>query len=231
MFKILFKKNKSELFKSRSKKIFDDYFLNNDVKKLQIGCGDDNLLEGWLNTDLNSKNDKVGFLDAGKRFPFRDKTFEYIYSEHMIEHLNFGQVDNMLYESFRALNKGGVIRIATPNLDFLVNLYQDPDLPLHKEYIIWATKSFIKDIAKKLNDDEYSSVFVINNFFKDWGHQIIYNFDTLKGMLERVGFCDIIKCEVSKSNNLTLNNLERHGNGIPQKFNVLETMVIEARKK
>ena len=52
---------------------------------LHIGCGG-NVHAGWLNTDLyNSEADT--YLDATKRFPFEDQTFERVFSEHLIEHL------------------------------------------------------------------------------------------------------------------------------------------------
>lgn len=231
MFNNLFKKNKPNFSESQNNKLFNDYLASHDIKKLQIGCGDDNLLDGWLNTDLDSKNEKVAFLDAGNKFPFSNKTFQYIYSEHLFEHLNFKQAENMLAESFRVLTHGGMFRMATPNIDFLINIYQYPELPLHKEYITWATKAFTRDVAKSHKEEVYSPVFVINNFFRDWGHQIIHNYDSIKQMLTKAGFEDIIKCEINKSQFPEFNGLERHGAGIPQAFNELETMVIEAHKK
>ena len=65
--------------KARSKPIFQRYLRDEGVKKLQIGCGY-NVIEGWLNTDLIYKRNKVAYLDAGRPFPFPDNSFDYIYS-------------------------------------------------------------------------------------------------------------------------------------------------------
>ena len=230
MFKKIFERRKTDIAKQRSQSFFDNYFTNNKIRKLQIGAGEKNLLEGWLNTDLLCKNDNVGYLDVGEKFPFKKDTFDFIYSEHIFEHLTFAQATNMLSECFRTLKSGGVIRMATPNLNFLINLYQYPELPLHKEYINWATKSFTKDIAKKLSVDEYTPVFVMNNFFRDWGHQIIHNPESITLLFKKAGFKNIIPCKLSLSLNSELCNLERHGDGIPPAFNEMETMVFEAIK-
>ena len=85
------------------RKIIDGYLKNNEIKKLQVGCGS-NRLEGWLNTDLNF-NEHIAFLDAGKIFPIESNTFDYVYSEHLFEHLTLDSQLNLLGEVHVANNK------------------------------------------------------------------------------------------------------------------------------
>lgn len=226
----LFSRKKNKFDTSHSEQLIRDYFASHEEKKLQIGSGENNLMEGWLNTDLICRNKRVAFLDAGEKFPFPQNTFQFIYSEHIFEHLTFHQALNMLKECYRVLKPGGVLRMATPNFDFLMGLYQNPNLPVHKEYISWATKSFVKNMAKSLDDSEYSPVYVINNFFRDWGHQIIHNFDSIRTMMAKEKFENIHQCEIYKSSYPELSCLEKHGESIPKAFNELETLVIEATK-
>ena len=87
------------------------YFDYNDVRKLQIGCGG-KALDGWLNTDLYS-DDTVSFLDARHRFPFDGESFDYVFCEHMIEHLEYREAVAMLIECFRILKPRGRIRVST----------------------------------------------------------------------------------------------------------------------
>jgi predicted SAM-dependent methyltransferase len=225
MFDFIFKRNKISDYR-----LFDDYFAHYEIKKLQIGSGKKNIIDGWLNTDIVCKSKKVGYLDAGRKFPFEDNTFRYVFSEHIFEHLDFKQAVNMLTECYRVLEPGGILRISTPNFDFLLQLYQNPGLPVHKEYINWATKKYLKDIAKYHRKNEPSPVYVINNFFKDWGHQIIHNLDSISTMLTDAGFTQITPCKVNDSADPELKYLEMHGSTIPQEFNELETMVVEAKK-
>lgn len=68
-------------------------------------------------------NDEILFLDASEKFPFDNDVFQFVFSEHLIEHLHFEDVINLLKKSYRTLKIGGVLRIATPDLDFLHKIY------------------------------------------------------------------------------------------------------------
>lgn len=212
-----------------SRNIIAEYLNRNDVKKLQIGCGSNNLKD-WLNTDLNFRKNEVAYLDAGKQFPFPDDVFDYIYSEHIFEHLTFTQGLNMLGESFRVLKPGGHIRLATPDFDFLIKLYNQPDKELHKRYVRWSTERYVHEISRHLDENEYSAAFVVNNFFRDWGHEILYNYEGLELCLKKKGFTHISRKEVGESRLEVFKRLEKHGEIIPEEFNTLETIVVEAKK-
>ena len=215
--------------KSRSKIIIRKYMEKDGVKKLQIGCGR-NPLKGWLNTDLTFRKNEIAYLDAGKIFPLENETFQFIYSEHLFEHLNFRQGLNMLRECYRILKPGGHLRLATPDMDFLMALHNDPQKTIHQEYIKWSTNRFIPDISNNFEENAYLPAFVINNFFRDWGHQIVYNYESLELILKKAGFSNITKEEVGKSKIEEFDKLEKHGDIIPAAFNELETVVLEAVK-
>ena len=210
--------HKTSLWQSRR---IRKYMRTTQEPKLQIGCGG-NLLDGWLNTGISLRECRAGiYLDAGKRFPFPDASFDYIFSEHLFEHLTYPQAINMLKESYRVLKPGGVMRVATPNLRFLLGLYQDPENLLHKRYIEYTAKN---------GNLPPTAVFVINRFHTAWGHQIVYDKETLTTLLEQAGFKDVCSCEVSQSSHPALNGVEGHFKSLPAEFNSLETMVLEATK-
>ena len=71
---------------------------------------------------------------------------------------------------------------------------------------------------------------MINNFFRSWGHQFIYDFKVLCRTLEEAGFKEVSRCEVGESRDPHLQNLESHGRRIGEDFNRLETMAVEALK-
>lgn len=220
---------KTKRLKLKSKPILQKYLKAKGIKKLQIGCGY-NILEGWLNTDLIYRKNEVAYLDAGKKFPLPDESFDYIYSEHIFEHLTLTQGLSMLRECYRVLKPGGHIRLATPDLDFLINMYNDPKKKIHQEYVIWSTENFIKEVSNNFNEDEYLTSFVVNNFFRDWYHKVIYNFESLKLVLEKTGFTEIQRKEIGQSDIEVFSGLEKHGEIIPEAFNDLETIVVEAEK-
>ncbi len=99
------------------------YFAESDAPKLHLGCGL-HRLDGWLNTDLSPRAPDVMRLDAARAFPFPDGAFRRVYSEHMIHHMPFRSAETALSESFRVLVPGGKIRVSTPDLAFLVDLWR-----------------------------------------------------------------------------------------------------------
>ena len=202
--------------------IIESYFAEQRIRKLHIGCGG-NILGDWLNSDFSPYSDRVLHLDATKTFPFSKETFDYIFSEHLIEHVSYSNGLAMLSECHRVLKNNGKIRISTPNLQFLIDLYSDNKSELQKEYIKWATDSFIKSAPY------YDDTFVINNFVRDWGHLFIYDEKTLRSSLEKAGFTKILRCELNESQDELLRNLENEER-IPKGFLKLESVTLEGTK-
>jgi len=198
------------------------FLHRHQVVKLQLGCGP-NVLPGWLNTDKRASAYRAGaeYLDVSRRFWLPDSSVDYVFSEHLFEHLTYPQAGNMLSECYRVLKPGGVIRIATPNLAFLFDLYLHPDSGINRQYIEWAA-----------NDGGIPATptYVVNRFHTAWGHQIVYDYDTLVGVLAQYGFRDIRRCEMSKSIHEALTDVEAHFRRIPYDFCCLETMIVEATK-
>jgi len=206
---------------SRKHRAMIEAVAHNRPAMLQIGCGP-HILPGWLNTDLRPGPQAV-FLDASETFSFPDCYFDYAFSEHVIEHLNYETGARMVSEIFRILRPGGRVRIATPNLDFLVNLYLHPDEPGHQRYIRYSAERLALPAPA-------TAVSIVNNFFRDWGHQYIHSRQGLEAMLLQSGFTSIIQCASGESPDPNLRSIDSHGLRIGDEFNRLETMVLEAVK-
>jgi len=199
-----------------------DYLANNQVRKLQLGSGE-NPLQGWLNTDIQSSGEIV-FLDIRQPFPLESASFDFVFSEHLIEHVSYRHGLHCINECFRVLRPGGRIRIATPNLAFLMALYSDNKTDCERRYIDWSIGMFGGQLQAA------PATYVINNFFRNWGHQFIYDFEALRGAMAQAGFVDVRRVKVHESDEPVLRRLESHGQVIPPEFNELETMVAEAHK-
>ena len=205
------------------KKIIKNYFNCIGLKKLHIGCGE-NIFDGWLNADLKPTVNNVIGINAAKKFPFDSESFDYVYSEHMIEHISYIQGQKMLKESFRVLRENGKIRISTPDLAFLVDLYRDDKSDVQNEYIEWATKKFISSAPCNMD------TFVINNYVRDWGHTFIYDEKVLRHSLDQAGFKDITRCNINESKDKNLQYLENDTKE-PKGFLKMETVTLEGIKK
>ena len=199
----------------------DAYMASTSCRKLNLGCGD-NLLEGWLNSDiLDMGKDKI-FVDARETFPFRNETFRFVYSEHLLEHLNYADGSNFLKECCRVLQMDGVLRISTPDLGFLVDVYVN-DTPQNQTYLSWASQFYWQssDVFKAL---------VVDRYFRSWGHRCIYDFDLISDSCKAAGFAHVKAEEVGNSDFSELKGIERHGDVISERWNIKESLVVEAVK-
>lgn len=206
----------------RRKETIEEYFRTHKVRKLQFGCWP-YLLDGWINSELYGSDTLVP-IDITKRVPVPDNSFDYLFSEHVIEHFSLEQGKEIFKEFHRILKPGGKVRIATPDLQFLVDLYKPRKTAVQKRYIKWATQEFFPELGIE------HETFVINNFVRAWGHQFIYDFSSFEFLLKEAGFKTVIRTKPGKSKDKHLRGLEHHGNSFTEEFNQLETIVVEAQK-
>lgn len=200
------------------------YLEEHANRKLQLGAAE-NLRPGWLNTDLHDygRGGEVVHLDARRRFPLPDSSFDLVFSEHMIEHLTYAEGQRCLRECLRVLRPGGTIRMATPSLERLARLYDAEQTELQRRYVHWAVDTLEPD------GGAYLPGVVVNNFFRSWGHRFIYDPETLRQALTEAGFVDVEERRVGESPNPELSGLERHLAEVPD-LNEYETFVLEARR-
>ena len=203
-----------------SPRIIDDYLKTNKVRKLQIGAGTFNK-SGWLNSDIEPQIGQA-YLDATQRFPVPDRSFHYVYSEHVLEHLEYEQGMNMLRESYRILAPGGAVRVATPNLLKFIELFQTS-----KNKQMQAFMNLKMDLFEwpRTPDPE---CYILNRESHDWGHQFLYTPLMLRASLQSLGFRNIKEFQPGESDEATLRNSEERIHGVMKEANAYETMVFQA---
>ena len=201
-----------------------NYMKCSQIRKLQIGSGA-NLLPGWLNTTLYPITPGTVFLNASLPFPIPDDSFDYVFSEHVIEHLEFEECSRMLRECHRILREGGRIRLATPDLERIIALYTQPEGAAQQNYIRWIMDNFRSEVG------EHSPAHVINQSFHGWRHKFIYDAATLIESLEGVGFVGVDRVQPGDSGDANLRSVEQHGLYVGSEEAMrYETMVLEAIK-
>lgn len=162
-------------------------------RRLQVGSGA-NQLEGWINSDIVPTAELIVFL--ARRLPFADATLDRIYLEHVLEHAPYEHGLRFLREARRVLRRGGVMRIAVPDLEDLVRGYLDDDWRRF-DWVNWPEHSFIKTRAQ-----------MINIGFRWWGHQYLYDRQELVRVLGEAGFSEVAIVERGMSRHADLRGLE-----------------------
>ncbi|MGB8643773.1 MAG: methyltransferase domain-containing protein [Anaerolineae bacterium] len=144
--------------------------------KLHLGCGPVQF-DGWVNMDLNKALSCADIeWDLNNGIPFPDASCLFLYSEHLFEHFAVEAGVRLMRECYRVLAPGGVMRIAMPSLDFLIEQacnghWRDQD------WLNWPQYKFIRTRAEMLNI-----------VFRWWGHQWIYDQEELRRRLREAGF-------------------------------------------
>ena len=205
----------------RNQRLIARYLASQSVRKLHIGCGD-NELAGWLNTELCPRGGQI-FLDATQPFPFGDGLFTFIYSEHMIEHIALRDAEQMLAECFRVMAPGGIIRIVTPDLEFLTTLLESPEPPRLGDYIAYSID------VHRIHATGPRGAAVFNNFMRAWGHQYIHTAASLGTLMAGAGFERVERVPLNDSAHAGLSGLAKVAR-MPDGFLEMESFVLEGRK-
>ena len=139
--------------------------------KLHLGCGWRDFGSEWIHID-GGDYPHLNYKDITK-LPFEDKSVDLIYASHVLEYFDREEVLPTLNEWNRVLKPNGILRIAVPDFESICQLYINNKIGLD---------SFLGPIYGKMKMGE-------NNIY----HKTIYDFNSLKNLLESCGFFNIIK--------------------------------------
>jgi len=132
---------------------------------LHLGCGDHKLPAPWENFDHK--------VDLREDLPFQDGHVQYIFAEHVIEHLSFRDAIHFLTECHRILNKGGVLRFSFPDMT-RVGIEV---VPLYAQHLKTHTGKTVENLE---------SVWL--SIATDWGHRSVWTEGIAVRLLLGLGF-------------------------------------------
>ena len=160
----------------------------------------------WANYDAE--------VDISKPLLFPDNSAEAIFCEHVLEHVPLRGGLIFLTECFRVLKPGGRLRIAVPSIE---QIEQQADT----EYIAFVSQWARADLQGTLRG-------ALDAIINAHGHQMIWTAASLQAVVHWAGFECIWCCHPGQSQYPDFVNLEGHGKVIGERFNRIETVVVEA---
>ncbi len=137
--------------------------------KIHVGCGKREFGDDWHSVDAHPyphvDSSGIGLL------AFEENEVDLIYASHFLEYIEPRKAEYLLSRWLYILKPGGVMRLAVPDFRAMMKLYVDGQYDL---------QSFLGPIYGQMESDG-------NTIF----HKTGYDFQTLKCLLEDVGFVNV----------------------------------------
>lgn len=155
--------------------------MKKEYKKIHLGCGKINI-PGFVNVDL-AKFSHINYRHGIDKLPmFKNNSAELIYTCGAFEYFDRTEAPVVLKEWRRVLKKGGVLRISVPNFESIIKVYLkyknlDGRGILGPLFGRWPIPGINKIIYQKT----------------------VYDYKSLKNLLENNGFTNIKKYDWRKT--------------------------------
>jgi predicted SAM-dependent methyltransferase len=122
-------------------------------------------------------------LDITQPLPFADNAVDWVYAEHLIEHVTFTAGVAWLTEVRRILAPGGVVRITTPDLRKYAESYLNGDgfFKKHRRRMDMALGGIAPSMPSR-------GAFMFNQLFYVYGHRWIFDEAELRHLFASAGF-------------------------------------------
>ena len=201
--------------------------LSHTFKKYNLGCGTHiypnflnvgfwhQLADGSIYKDINgTKGTFMLNLDLRKGVPAHENSLELVYHSHMLEHLTYLEGIAFTRDCFRALEPGGKMRVLVPDLELWIHAYTSKN------------RFFFEEYRKVLDPTVYvtnGSIFM--GMLHNHEHRCGYDFETLKWLLENVGFVEVCRTLYGSSTIDDARMLEEM-----DPLRIMETLCVECKK-
>ncbi|MEO5998771.1 MAG: methyltransferase domain-containing protein [Chitinophagaceae bacterium] len=96
--------------------------MGNKLPFLNVGCGS-SFHKDWTNVDFISTGEGVIAHNLLNGIPFPDNSFDVVYHSHVLEHFSKNDGIKFMSECYRVLKNGGILRIAIPDLEKIIQEY------------------------------------------------------------------------------------------------------------
>lgn len=145
-----------------------DLFARNGKIMLNLGAGQRERTPGFTNIDVRPLPNVDIVASVDKLDMFDDNSVDLIYSAHVLEHFGRNEIESVLIEWHRVLKPGGILRLAVPDFEKVVEVYQKTkDLKLLLGHLVGG-QGYPENV-----------------------HRMVFDFALLSELLTKVGFANI----------------------------------------
>lgn len=135
-------------------------------------------LDGWINVDFDPESQPEVLADLSRDLPFRSGCAQFIHTEDFIDQLELEAAAGFLRECHRVLEKGGVVRVLTPDVRQLCDLYLNrPEALKH----LWR-----EHVGVPLKFGTPAEI--VNVGMRFAGHTFLYDAETFERLARDCGF-------------------------------------------
>lgn len=139
--------------------------------KIAIGCGSRNYGEDWIHNDI-VPHDHIDCIGYAHSLPIASNSLDLVYASHVLEYYDWEAAKSIVLPEWkRILKPGGILRIAVPDFETLVELYINKDEKL---------KDIIGPLFGRMRGED-GLIY----------HKTTYDYNTLTNILKEVGFKNI----------------------------------------
>jgi len=150
-------------------------------------------LAGWVNVDLDLDSRPDVCADFKGGLPFRDGCADFMHTEDFIDTLELEQAATFLYECYRILKPGGVIRVLTPDVEKLARMYLHEPVALKA---LWRDHVGVPLVYGTAGE-------ILNVGMRFTNHTFLYDAETFALLASGCGFgVKQVPCQLSEYNEL-----------------------------
>lgn len=156
-----------------------------------------------------------------------DETFNGVYNEHFIEHLEKDEGIRFFEEMFRILKPGGVLRTVWPPMEFVDFLRSEQDLTNHP-FVQHYYPFYIVKHKFAPPGNEHKSLqeqCALGMLWQNGEHKHLWYKDEMMESLKEIGFAKVREYDYQKSQLIEFRNIDT-----PGAIRAMHSAVVEARK-
>lgn len=195
-----------EFLKKTAKAILRPTLLKRRIRRYREGWGGDFKiifgrhwadLPGWL---ILSQQEQ----DITRRLELPSNSVDVVFTEHVIEHVEFAEGVGFMREAHRILKPGGTFRVVCPVLEKLLQF--SPETGRDREYLRCLERYYPEEKAlfSQLGFDgltDFPKDFLLNSVFTGYGHRFIWSAGLMAKVLSSLGYSSVRIYEVGKGEN------------------------------